>query len=87
MLEIAIAARGLECAFHPKFHCELNYIESFWSAVKRYTRQNCNYSLSFVELEDRLRLGLPSLRSDVLPIGPLDGFREIRARWYGLGLF
>lgn len=30
-------------------HCELNYIEYYWAAAKRYTRENCNYS--FVGLE------------------------------------
>ena len=44
-LEIEIVKRGHECIFYSKFHCELNYIEYFWAAVKRYTRENCNYSL------------------------------------------
>ena len=58
-LEIEIAARGHECISYPKFHCELNYIEFFWGVVKRYTRENCNYS--FVELEDTVRAGLESV--------------------------
>ena len=45
-LEIEIVQRGHECLFYPKFHCELNYIEYFWAAVKRYKRENCNYSFS-----------------------------------------
>ena len=39
-----IEAAGHKCIFYPKFHCELNYIEYFWGAVKRYTRENCDYS-------------------------------------------
>ena len=27
LFEIEIAARGHECIFYPKSHCELNYIE------------------------------------------------------------
>ena len=49
MLENIITAAGHEVIFYPKFHCELNYIEYYWCAVKRYTRANCQYS--FTELE------------------------------------
>ena len=35
-LQIEIRKRGDECIFYPKFHCELNYIEYYWGAVKRY---------------------------------------------------
>ena len=59
LLEIEITARGHECIFYPKFHCELNYIEFFWGAVKRYTRENCNYS--FVDLKDTVKAGLDSV--------------------------
>ena len=59
LLEIEITARGHECIFYPKSHCELSYIEFFWGAVKRYTRGNCNYS--FAELEDTVKAGLNSV--------------------------
>jgi transposase len=59
LLEIEITNRGHECIFYPKFHCELNYIEYFWGAVKRYTRENCNYS--FAELETTVLAALDSV--------------------------
>ena len=45
MLQEEIEARGHLVLFYPKFHCELNFIEFFWAAAKRYTRENCEYSL------------------------------------------
>ena len=44
LLQEVIEAHGHKIIFYPKFHCELNYIEMYWGAVKRYTRANCNYT-------------------------------------------
>lgn len=49
LLETVIQQSGHEVIFYPKFHCELNYIEYYWAALKRYTRENCKYT--FLELE------------------------------------
>ena len=36
-LEEIIKESGHLCIFYSKFHCELNFIEYFWDAVKKYT--------------------------------------------------
>ncbi|GES96660.1 hypothetical protein RCL_jg14675.t1 [Rhizophagus clarus] len=43
-IEELIENAGHKCIFFPKFHCELNFIERYWDAAKRYSRENCNYS-------------------------------------------
>jgi hypothetical protein len=42
-IEELIMAAGHYCIFYPKFHCELNFIEMFWGAAKRYAREKCAY--------------------------------------------
>jgi IS5 family transposase len=49
LLETIIQQAGHEVIFYPKFHCELNYIEYYWAALKRYTRDNCKYTFSELE--------------------------------------
>ena len=43
-LQEVIELAGHRCIFYPKFHCELNFIESFWGEAKRYSRLHCDYS-------------------------------------------
>ena len=43
-LETIIEEAEHKCIFYPKFHCELNFIEMYWEAAKRYTREHGNYT-------------------------------------------
>lgn len=47
---------------YPKFHCETNWIERYWGAVKREARLNCEYTLS------ALRVNLPVFCDRVSPV-------------------
>jgi len=59
LLETVIVEAGHEAIFYPKFHCELNYIEYYWAALKRFTRENCKYS--FPELERTVLMAMDSV--------------------------
>ena len=43
-LQELVEEAGHVCIFYPKFHCELNFIEWYWGAVKCFAQENCNYS-------------------------------------------
>ena len=83
MLVEEIEQRGHLVEFFPKFHCELNWKEYYWGKAKRYTRENCNYTL------DGLRATIPVARSSISS-STIHGYfhrcmRHIQAYWAGMG--
>jgi hypothetical protein len=58
LVQETIERLGHRCIFLPKYHCELNFIEFFWGAVKRYLREHCDYTFEGL----RARMG-DALRS------------------------
>ena len=51
-LEMKVKQAGHIVEYCPKFHCECNFIERYWSAAKRAARNQCNYN--FTSLWERL---------------------------------
>ena len=74
LLETIILEAGHEVIFYPKFHCELNYIEYYWAALKHYTRENCKYS--FAELEKTVFAAMESV-----DIRTIRRFADRSKRW------
>mmetsp|Transcript_36378 Transcript_36378/g.60283 ORF Transcript_36378/g.60283 Transcript_36378/m.60283 type:complete len:302 (+) Transcript_36378:169-1074(+) len=73
------------CLFLPKFHCELNAIERYWGATKKWLRRHCSYSLP--GLRATLPIALSQSLDDLpeadrgkqdLPVSPLLKMR----RWF-----
>jgi len=58
-LEEIIVAAGYQIIFYFKFHCELNYIENFWDAAKKFSRSHCDYS--WTRLQRTVLLALASV--------------------------
>ena len=44
-LERVVTTLGHRILFLPKYHCELNWIERYWGAAKKYARRHCGYTL------------------------------------------
>ena len=59
-----IEAAGHLCIFLPKFHCELNFIEYFWGAMKKYLRDHCDYT--FATLQENLPKALESVAVETI---------------------
>ena len=74
LLETVILESGHMVIFYPKFHCELNYIEYYWAALKKYTRDNCKYS--FLELEKTVYEAM-----DSVSLKTIRRFAERSKRW------
>lgn len=63
-VEETIEQAGHLCIFLPKYHCELNTIEFFWGAVKRYLREHCDYT--FNTLRDNMPIALRSVSINLI---------------------
>jgi len=63
-MQETIEAAGHLCILLPKFHCELNFIEFFWGAVKRYLRENCD--MSFDTLKNNMPIAIKSVALDTI---------------------
>jgi hypothetical protein len=64
LIQEVIEKAGHLCIFLPKFHCELNFIEFFWGAVKRYLREHCDYT--FRTLKENMPKALASVSVETI---------------------
>jgi hypothetical protein len=60
LVQEVIEAAGHLCILLPKFHCELNFIEFLWGAIKKYLRDNCDYT--FDTLKENMPKALASVQ-------------------------
>lgn len=54
--------QGFTVIFYPKYHCELNFIESVWGWLKSYHRRRCSYKY------DTLKSELPVTIAEKIPL-------------------
>ena len=64
LVQEVIESAGHLCIFLPKFHCELNFIEYFWGAIKKYLRDHCDYT--FKTLQENLPKALESVAVETI---------------------
>lgn len=58
LIQEIVTSAGHLVIFLPKYHCELNFIEYFWGATKKYLRDRCDYT--FNTLKQNMPLALAS---------------------------
>ena len=78
-----IEAAGHLCIFLPKFHCELNFTKFFWGVVKRYLRENCDYT--FDTLKGNMPKAMESMKLEVICHWEHCMYRWMEAYRLGLG--
>ena len=83
LVQEVITGEGHLCILLPKFHCELNFIEFFWGAVKRYLREHCDYT--FPTLQENLPKALASVELKTIRRWELQMIRWMDAYRSGLG--
>ena len=83
LVQETIEAAGHLCLILPKFHCELNFIEFFWGAVKKYLCNNCDYT--FNTLKENMPKALESVRLHTIHHWEHHMFRWMEAYRSGLG--
>ena len=83
LVQEVIEAAGHLCIFLLKFHCELNFIEFFWGVVKRYLRENCNYT--FDTLKENMPKAMESVKLEVIRRWEHRMYRWMEAHRSGLG--
>jgi hypothetical protein len=66
-----------------RIHCELNFIEFFWGAVKQYLRENCDYS--FKTLQENMPKALESVKLSTIRKWEHRMIRWMEAYRSGLG--
>ena len=82
LVQETIEAAGHICVFLPKYHCEINFIEYFWGAVKHYLRENCDYT--FATLKLNMPKALASIRVELIRKWEQRAWRFIDAYAEGL---
>ncbi|KAF7319820.1 hypothetical protein MKEN_00764700 [Mycena kentingensis (nom. inval.)] len=82
LVQEVIEAAGHICIFLPKYHCEINFIEYFWGAVKRYLREHCDYT--FATLKENLPKAMASISVELIRKWEHRAWRFIDAYSQGL---
>jgi hypothetical protein len=83
LVQEVIEAAGHMCIFLLTFHCELNFIEFFWGAVKQYLREHCDYT--FATLQENLLKALASVDLKTIQCWELQMIHWMETYQSGLG--